>query len=97
MRGQRSAFKSGYSHENAAIAALDLCEVRNVAISDTERILLPCFALGVARGLGAESATLEVLSRLPGGDGEDAIEAYNTGMIYGAWELRLGDTQPAAA
>lgn len=95
MRGQRSSFKAGYSYENAAMAAIDRCELRHIAISDSERLLLPCFALGVARGLGADSATLEALARLPGGEDEDAIEAYNSGMVYGSWEFRLGDTQPA--
>jgi hypothetical protein len=95
MRGQRSVLKLGYTHTDATLACLDFCELRQVQVSDAERLLLPCFALGVARGLGSETATLELLARLPGGDDEDAIEAYNSGMVYGSWELRLGDTQPA--
>lgn len=96
MRGERSSFKAGYSHTNAATAAIDLCELRQIEVTDRERLLLPCFALGVARGLGSPSATLENLHAIANGVSEaDAIEAYNSGMIYGAWEKRLGGTLPA--
>lgn len=96
MRGERSSFKAGYAHTNAASAAIDLCELRQIELTDLERLLLPCFALGVARGLGSARATLESLHAIAAGVSEtDAIEAYNSGMIYGAWEKRLGYTLPA--
>jgi hypothetical protein len=96
MRGEQASFKRGYSHANATIAVLDLCELRQVCLTDAERLLLPSFALGVARGLGSETATLEQLGSTYAGEDQDAsVEAYNAGMIYGSWENCLGDTSPA--
>jgi hypothetical protein len=96
MRGERSSFKCGYSHANAVLATVDLCEIREIPLTDSERLLLPSFALGVARGLGSETATLEHLARIWSGDDDTtAVEAYNSGMIYGSWEKCLGDTFPA--
>jgi hypothetical protein len=85
MLGDVSTLQAGYPYDAAVAAAVEYAQLHDginaMRMDDIELSLLPCFALGVARGLGVGGATLAFLNKVkdPRSGSNDAIAAYHHG------------------
>lgn len=92
MRGDRASCKVGYSHENAALAALDVFALPTIDALELRAYLLG-FAIGLAAGGGDEVGDA-MFKRLPTPAPEEFQGAYQTGKRQGRREP-VGLTCPA--